>query len=78
MLQSIVNVVDFGMGAQQAVSAPRLHGEGPETLVDPPLSDAMIEGLRRLGHRVTAQEETFSSSYFARPCGISGVRPLAE
>ena len=70
VLQSILNVVDFGLGAQDAVSAPRVHCEGVETLVDTRLGASVAEGLRRLGHRVTAKEEDFSTSYFARPNGV--------
>ena len=70
VVQSILNVVDYGLGAQDAVAAPRVHCEGRETLVDAALGSDTADGLRRLGHQVTVVEETFSTSHFARPNGV--------
>jgi gamma-glutamyltranspeptidase/glutathione hydrolase len=70
VLQTILNVVDFGLGAQAAVSAPRLHCEGRRTEVDSRLAPDTIEGLRRLGHDVVVKEETFGTSHFARPAAV--------
>jgi gamma-glutamyltranspeptidase/glutathione hydrolase len=70
VLQTILNVVDFGLGAQAAVSAPRVHCEGSQTLVDARLDAAAVEGLRRLGHDVVLKEETFGTSHFARPAAV--------
>ena len=70
VLQVIVNLVDFGMGMQDAVSAPRLHCEGPEITIEARTPRETIAGLRELGHQVTVQTESFATSFFARPNGI--------
>lgn len=67
VLQSIVNVVDHGMRAQEAVTVPRAHCESAQTVVDVRLGEERLEGLRRLGHDLSVQEETFSTTYFGRP-----------
>ncbi|MCB0154619.1 MAG: gamma-glutamyltransferase, partial [Anaerolineae bacterium] len=83
--QVIHNVVDFGLGMQAAVSAPRIHCEGGPVAVDARLPAEVIEALRQRGYPVVVREEDFLSSYFARPNGIlldrqtgllhSGVEP---
>ena len=83
--QVIHNVVDFGLGMQAAVSAPRIHCEGRPLHLDARLPAEAIEAVRSFGHQVSVREEHFLSSYFARPNGIlidresgllrSGVEP---
>lgn len=83
--QVIHNVVDFGLGMQAAVSAPRIHCEGSPLHLDARLPAEAIEAVRSFGHQVSVREEHFLSSYFARPNGIlidresgllrSGVEP---
>ena len=54
LLQTLVNVVDFGMDLQAAVDAPRIHHQwNPDHLyVDQDVFPAdVIEGLRRAGFR---------------------------
>jgi gamma-glutamyltranspeptidase / glutathione hydrolase len=70
VLQVILNLVDFGMGPQEAVNAPRVHCEGREVLVDSRLSDAAIGALRDLGHEVVVQAESFSTWVFGRPNAV--------
>jgi gamma-glutamyltranspeptidase/glutathione hydrolase len=70
VVQVIVNVLDCGMGMQAAVAAPRIHCEGREVEADALIGEEGIGGLRRLGHEVTVREESFSTSYFARPNGV--------
>jgi gamma-glutamyltranspeptidase/glutathione hydrolase len=69
--QIIVNLVDHGLGMQEAIAAPRLHAEGPDVLVDDRLGPAVVEGLRALGHRVETAERTPCSFNFAQPNGIA-------
>jgi gamma-glutamyltranspeptidase / glutathione hydrolase len=70
IVQSLTNVLDFGLGVQDAVSAPRVHCEGPITMAEARLSPAVLEGLAARGHRLEVLEETSSSFSFARPNGI--------
>ena len=70
LIHSIVNVLDHGMGPQQALNTPRLHCEGGKTEIDVRVGDARIAALQQLGHDVQPLEETFSSTFFGRPNGI--------
>ncbi len=70
VLQTIVNVVDYGDGPHDAVNRPRVHCEGEETLVDSRIPDDVRARLAQLGHRVVVQEETLLSAHFARPSAI--------
>jgi gamma-glutamyltranspeptidase / glutathione hydrolase len=53
-VQTLVNVVDFGMDVEAAVAAPRIHEQGvpPPLFVEPSLDPAITAGLRKLGHEV--------------------------
>jgi len=70
LVQSLVNVLDFGMGVQAAVMAPRIHCEGPLTEVDGRVGPEIVDGLVARGHRLKLVEENSSSFRFARPGGI--------
>jgi gamma-glutamyltranspeptidase / glutathione hydrolase len=70
VVQSLINMLDFGMGVQQAVSAPRIHCEGPLTEVDSRAEPAIVDELARRGHTLKVHEEHASSFRFARPGGI--------
>jgi gamma-glutamyltranspeptidase/glutathione hydrolase len=70
VVQSLVNVLDFGLGVQAAVTTPRLHCEGVSTEVDARIDPAVVEALGRKGHHVRMHNEHSSSFRFARPGGI--------
>jgi gamma-glutamyltranspeptidase/glutathione hydrolase len=70
VLQTLLNVVDFGLGVQEAAGAPRIHSEGPETYVDSRLPVQVHEGLRQRGQQVVPLEETFAATNFSRVVGI--------
>ena len=69
--QVIVNLIDRGLGMQDAIAVPRLHAEGPEVLLDDRVDPPVFEGLRALGHHVVAGEKTPCSFNFAQPNGIA-------
>ena len=54
VLQALVNVVDFGMGAQDAVNAPRFHHQWyPDVLnVEPGFSPDTLRLLEARGHKI--------------------------
>ncbi len=63
VVQVLVNVLDFGMGIQEAIAAPRIHIEGSdpkvpegklvrELFVDPRMSPKVVKELERRGHQV--------------------------
>ena len=66
----LCNVVDFGMGVQDAIAAPRVHCELRQPFVDSRLCQEVRGALRGMGHEVVVCEETFFSPHFGRPVGI--------
>jgi gamma-glutamyltranspeptidase/glutathione hydrolase len=70
LVQSLVNVLDWGLGIQDAVTAPRIHCEGPVIEVDGRHAPELVESLVSRGHEVNLQHENESSFRFARPGGI--------
>ena len=68
--QSIVNVVDFGDGPQDAVNRPRVHDEGEGLLVNSRIPETVRAALAELGHTIEVKEETLMSAWFARPQAI--------
>jgi gamma-glutamyltranspeptidase/glutathione hydrolase len=70
IVQSLVNVLDLGLGIQNAVTTPRIHCEGQLTEIDGRTDDSVVEDLERRGHQIKLHEEHASSFRFARPGGI--------
>jgi len=70
VIHSLVNMLDHGMGPQQAVNTPRVHCEGRTTVVDVRVGAQTLDALRGLGHQVEEREETFSTSFFGRPNAV--------
>ncbi len=70
VLQIILNVVEFGMGVQDAIAAPRIDASTAEVLVDERIPQQVQEGLRRLGHPVAAVAEGMAPRFFASPVAI--------
>lgn len=70
MTQVALNLMEYGTGMQEAISAPRIHTEGPTSEVSDRFSDEVIQHLRGAGHTVEPRVEEINSTYFARPTGI--------
>ena len=52
-VQIFLNVVEFGMNAQQAVEIPRInHGGGLSVTVEPGLDEAELVRLEEMGHEI--------------------------
>jgi gamma-glutamyltranspeptidase/glutathione hydrolase len=71
LVQSLVNVLDWQLGIQAAVTTPRLHCEGPLVEIDAHMQPLVVEALERKGQQVKLHQEHASSFRFARPCGIA-------
>ena len=69
-LQVVLNMIEFGMGPQDAISAPTVDASGIDSLIDSRISPRQVDGLRRRGHKVKVVEEGPGLSYFARPSAI--------
>jgi gamma-glutamyltranspeptidase len=70
VLQVIVNLIDYGLGIQDAVGSPRVHCEGGEAWADSRFGENLLGMLREMGHDLVVQTETVATSYFARPNGV--------
>jgi len=85
VVQVVAYVLDHGLGAQDAVAAPRLDVAGDTVLLDNRLPDDTAAELEDRGHHVERVEETLSTLYFANPAAViladdgtlhAGVNPM--
>ncbi len=66
----ICGMLDFGMSAQEAIEAPRVHCETGDAWVDVRVGKDVLRELRSLGHEIQVVDETFHSPFFGRPVAI--------
>ena len=66
----ICGILDFGMSAQDAIEAPRVHCETGDAWVDVRVGEDVLGELRSLGHAIQVVDETFHSPFFGRPVAI--------
>jgi gamma-glutamyltranspeptidase/glutathione hydrolase len=64
VLLTLLNVIDYGMDVQQAVSLPRFHQQWvPDKLfVEPAITRDVVRGLERRGHTVEISERNWSAA----------------
>ena len=63
-------MLDFGMGPQEAVTAPRADASGATTQVDSRIDPETVERLRRMGHDVEVIPDMAAWYSFARPSAV--------
>ena len=68
--QIIANVVDFGMGMQAAISAPRIDCSTGIIQASGRIAPETIAALRQIGHTVEVLEEDMLSFEFGSPVGV--------
>jgi gamma-glutamyltranspeptidase/glutathione hydrolase len=68
--QIIANVVDYGMGMQAAISAPRIDCSTGFIQASSRISPDTLTALRRFGHNVEVLEEDMLSFEFGSPVGV--------
>jgi len=51
-LQALINLIDHGMGLQEAVEAPRIWTEGPVLEVEHGIPESVRKGLEARGHKL--------------------------
>ena len=76
VLQVIMNVIDFHMPIDQAVTAPRLHHQWQpdEVYAEPGFSPDLLDALKARGHKIVATEpHTAANSIEVTPNGYVGV-----
>ncbi len=71
MFQVILEVLDHGLTAQQAVNAPRLDTSDGYLAIDTHLPEPVVDGLRKLGHAVVVRQPGLESWGVARPVVIT-------
>jgi gamma-glutamyltranspeptidase/glutathione hydrolase len=76
--QVIANLVDDARSVQAAIEAPRVHMEGDTLEVDDRVGERALRELSRRGYAVVAREETYASSFFAKPIAIRVTRDGLE
>ena len=69
-LQVVLNVIEFGMGPQEAVAAPTVDASGLKTLIDSRIPFEVAKTLEKKGHKVIVVEEGPGMSAFARPSAV--------
>ena len=52
VLQTIINIIDFGMTLEQAVATPRFHVEGDKIILEKTVGSRAQNALKRLGHKI--------------------------
>jgi gamma-glutamyltranspeptidase len=82
--QVIVNLIDRGLGMQDAIAAPRLHAEGPEVPLDDRIDPTVSRGCgrwaitswraRRRRARSTSRSPTASPSGPTARCTAARIR----
>jgi len=59
VLTTILNIVDFGMSAAEAVAFPRIHCEGGPVFAEARIQRSVVEALRARGHEVRHSPHSF-------------------
>lgn len=68
--QVTMNVINHGMGVQDAIAAPRVDCSERDTLYNNEIDEDTIEALRSRGHRMVDGGGDFSEYAFAKPGGV--------
>ena len=66
----ISNVIDFGMGMQEAIAAPSIDAAERETFLDHRIDPQTVAELSRMGHNVSVVPEPSTGGGFSRPRGV--------
>lgn len=70
--QVLLDVLDHGLGIQDAVSAPLVDTSDPESSgIDERIPGETRAALEAMGHRLTVRPLDFTPRYFASPAGIT-------
>jgi len=77
LAQIALNALEFGMGLDEAIEAPRFFtdaadGKARPLAVEPRIPDATLKALERLGHRITLKEPW--DKYFGGAQGLMVLR----
>jgi len=70
VLHVMLNLIDFGMGVQEAIEAQRLHCEVGEVFIDSNIPQGVQDALKAMGHPLVAVEETVAQCNFGRVVAV--------
>ncbi len=68
LAQILVNIIDFGMGIDQAIEAPRIHAYKKTLHAEGRIPETVLETLKQRGHRVKVHDNY--DAYFGGAQGI--------
>lgn len=71
VLHAFLHVLDFGLGPQAAIDAPRVHCQDQQTFVDARIEPSVRDRLAALGHDVVVQAESPGLNAFGRVNAIT-------
>ena len=74
VINTLVNVVDHGLGVQAAIDRPRVHSQGDQTYVDARVEPAGCARLAELGHELVVQQTTPGELPFSRVSAVVARR----
>jgi gamma-glutamyltranspeptidase / glutathione hydrolase len=70
MTQVAINLMEYGKGMQESISAPRMHAEGPTSEVSDRFGSEVLGHMTSIGHQLEPRTEGINGGFFARPSGI--------
>jgi len=70
VMKILHNVIDFGMGIQEACANISLDCSGDKVIVDADLGASVYQALSDMGHVLEVRERSFLRGLFASPTGI--------
>ncbi|MEM7112772.1 MAG: gamma-glutamyltransferase family protein [Chloroflexota bacterium] len=70
VLHAFMHAVDFGMGIQAAIDAPRVHCQGQETAVDARIPIEVQQQLTAIGHKLDVVIDDPGANHFGRVVGL--------
>ena len=63
-VQVLLNIIDFGMGVQTALDAPRFrYIQGNECAFEPAIPPSVLQGLADKGHRIAELDDPYSQEF---------------
>ena len=69
-LHTMVNLIDFDMGVQEALDGYRFHPTGASVWIDDRIPQEVYETLVDVGHRLQPLEQSFGQTHFGNQIGI--------
>lgn len=70
LAQITMNLTDYDLPMQEAVSAPRIDRSTPTLYISSRMPKSVVDGLAALGHRISLRDETLFFGEFSSPACI--------